>query len=664
MIAEPPPPPRGTWPKAIPLLVLAGLLAYANSFTKAFVLDDLIWIAGNPDLADAGRYLPSLGRPVVAASILLNHRLGGLNPTGYHAFNLAVHILAGLTLYGLVRRTLLLPRWGGRYETSAPFLAFAVALLWLVHPLQTQAVTYIIQRCESMMGLFYLFTLYAWLRGATGGGRGWYPVAVASFALSCGCKEVAVTLPPMLLAFDRVFLSRSWRELARARWLPYLGILAVWGVYFRTVFPTAAGDGAAVGIGFGLQSATPYQYLLTESEVILHYLRLSVWPVHQALDYLDWPIAPSLRAVWPAFAAVSALLLAGLVLLYRRPAAGFVVIWFFAILAPTSSIMPIIDPAFEHRMYLSLAAVVVAAVFAGDALLRGTGWPDRKKAAFATVALAAAVLPLIGLTFARNETYRTSLVAEQAAAAARPDNPRPWAIIADRYLALGEVEAADAALRHGEGIDSPFNAVTPVQRAAWLMLVGRLDEAESRYRALTAGPYNSFRSPQLYKVLAWVLIARGKPAEAATLARTLVERQPQVAANHLLLASAELAAGHATEARAAAAEAVRLDPASPRTSGAAARAPVLAREPRSAAFYQPQALWMIAAACLADGDRDPQLLDTLAMAWAWNGDYAKAADAAHRGIAAAEARGDADWAAALRTRLKLYEAGKPYANGG
>ena len=510
MTADPQPPARGIWPKAAPLLVLAGLLAYCNSFTKAFVFDDIPWIPNNPDIGSFSRYM-NWGRPVVRLSVQLNYQLGGLNPAGYHALNLAVHVLAGLTLYGLVRRVLLLPRFAGRYDDAAPHLAFAVALLWLVHPLQTQSVTYIIQRCESMMGLFYLFALYAWLRGATGGGRWWYAAAVGGFALSCGCKEVSATLPPVLVAFDRVFLAPSWRALVRARWAAYLGVLAVWAATFAPLFHVAAGGGGtAGGIGFGLTTATPWTYLLTQSEVILYYLRLSVWPTGQALDYLDWPIARSLRDVWPAFAAVSAAAAASVALLYYRPAAGFVAFWFFALLAPTSSVMPIIDPVYEHRMYLSLAAVVIGLVFAGHALLAATRLSAPRRAAVGLTAVGAAACVLTALTFARNEDYRTQLRLTRENVAVRPNNARLWNTLVAMYLNAGAVDDADGALRRAEELPNTTGDTTR-QRAPLFAMKGQLEESEVAYRAaLNTMPFHSHGSAIMYRGLAWVQLARGE----------------------------------------------------------------------------------------------------------------------------------------------------------
>src|SRR5262245_26269609 len=153
------------WPKAIPLLILAGLCAYSNCIPKTLVFDDDAWIVDQPLLDDTREYFKAMeGRPLLALTNLAMHRLGRNNPVGHHVLNVFIHLAATLTLYGLVRRTLLLPRFHGRYDGRAPYLAFAVALLWMLHPLQVQSVTYVIQRGESMAGLFYLLILYCVLR--------------------------------------------------------------------------------------------------------------------------------------------------------------------------------------------------------------------------------------------------------------------------------------------------------------------------------------------------------------------------------------------------------------------------------------------------------------------------------------------------------------------
>ena len=166
-----PAPPRFARFWAPLLIALAGLAAYANSFSGSFVFDDADSIAENPTirrlwppgaaLSPPGGGITVSGRPFLNLTLACNYALGGTNVSGYHAANLAIHVLAGLVLFGIARRTL----------RSNPVLAFAIALIWTVHPLQTESVTYIVQRAESLMGLFYLLTLYCFIRGAGAGAR-------------------------------------------------------------------------------------------------------------------------------------------------------------------------------------------------------------------------------------------------------------------------------------------------------------------------------------------------------------------------------------------------------------------------------------------------------------------------------------------------------------
>ena len=174
------------WRRALPLIVVAAaVLVYANSLDGAFILDDDQNIEDNRRIRslDNLNEILAVGRPLVELSLALNYAYGELDPAGYHVFNILIHILVGLTLYGVVRRTLLLPRLRERFGTSSHWLALAIGLLWTVHPLTTQAVTYVIQRGESMGSLLYLLTLYCVIRGsqAKRPRRGyWYATAVIS----------------------------------------------------------------------------------------------------------------------------------------------------------------------------------------------------------------------------------------------------------------------------------------------------------------------------------------------------------------------------------------------------------------------------------------------------------------------------------------------------
>jgi Tfp pilus assembly protein PilF len=381
------------------VIVVTGLLAYRNSFTGPFIFDDAQSIQQNQTIRHLWPPWGIVGhssRPVVQLSLAVNYALGGLNPWGYHLFNIAIHILAALTLYGVVRRTCLSVMLRPEWREAAPWLAAAVAMIWEVHPLQTESVTYIIQRCESLMGLFILLMLYCVIRGAASPRRIWWNAgAVVSCALAMGCKPVAVTAPVVVALYDRACLSGSWREILQRRGKLYASLAATW-----LLLPLLLAQGREWkdSAGFGYKDITPLQYVLTEPGVIAHYLRLAFWPDPLCLDY-GWPIARTATEVWPGLIVVCALLAATMWAWRRKPALGFLGAWFFIILAPTSSFIPIADPAFEHRMYLPLAAIVVLVVMGLYSLV------GRR-----TVAVAMVLAIVLGtLTWRRNLDYRSEL---------------------------------------------------------------------------------------------------------------------------------------------------------------------------------------------------------------------------------------------------------------
>lgn len=217
------------------ILVLAALAAYHNSFSGPFIWDDLLSITDNPTIRHFGSALSPPndvgvgGRPIGNLTLALNYALGGTEVWGYHAFNLLIHTLAGLTLFGIVRRTLQRPVLNERFGTFALPLALAVAVIWTVHPLQTEAVTYITQRYESMMGLFYLLTLYCFVRSVESAAPAkWQILSVVACLLGVMSKEIIVTAPVMVLLYDRTFVAGSFLEAWRRRWRYYLGLASMW----------------------------------------------------------------------------------------------------------------------------------------------------------------------------------------------------------------------------------------------------------------------------------------------------------------------------------------------------------------------------------------------------------------------------------------------------
>ncbi len=518
------------WSWWIVLVALAGIFAYANSLGGAFVFDDTQQIVENPSIRHMGDLATVLGhgpRPVVALSLAVNYAAGGLNVGSYHIFNIVIHVIAALTLFGVVRRTLMLARWAGRFDASSDRYAGVVALLWVLHPLQTQSVTYLTQRAESMMGMFLFLTLYCVLRGACAlRGRMWYVAAVVACALGMGSKPVMVIAPIVVLAFDATFLAGAWLgALSRRRGL-YAGLASTWLVLLlcgvvQNVF--SAESGSTVGLGY--RGLSPVTYLLSQAGVLIHYLQLCVWPDELVLDYW-WPYAQQTGEIALPGALVLALLIATALGLIRRRWWGFAGVWFFAILAPTSSIIPIRDLAVEHRMYLPLAGVIVIVVFGVDAamrsLFRRAGLEDAHRGVILTVLVAVVAISLGVRTSVRNHDYASALTMWQDVIEKRPENPRAHYNLGREFVFLGDAESAMDSYRNAI-LQSDQYADAELGLGKVLMGLGRLEEGLAAIkRASRLNP----ASDKIAAELGAALVDAGRHQEAVPYLRKALKVTP------------------------------------------------------------------------------------------------------------------------------------------
>lgn len=439
------------------LIAVCGLLAYADSFDAPFVFDGSNYLFSNEAIRTLWPPDELLTfaqtRPVGYVSFALNYQLGllvwddGYHLASWHATNLAIHIAAACTLFGIARRTLQTPRLVDRFGPAASRVALAIAVVWVVHPLNTQSVTYVYQRLESLMGLFYLQTLYAFTRYAESRRTAWGVVSVVSCLLATATKEVAVTAPLMVLWYDRVFIAKDTAELLKRRGALHALLFA------SLTFPVAmmswmsnTGKYQSAGI-LDTNRVTVLQYTQTQPEIVLHYLRLAFVPWPLNIDYA-WPI----RDDWNIAAT---LLCGGLVVLtvwaaFKRPVLGFLGGWWFVILAPTSSFAPIVDLAFEHRTYLSsIAPTALVVCFAYWAVGRLT---PRLKGDETTAGDVRAMLLLIvtalltTMTLLRNYDYRSELSLWRDVAEKAPHNPRGQYNYGV-YLQLAEPPEFDDAIR-------------------------------------------------------------------------------------------------------------------------------------------------------------------------------------------------------------------------
>jgi tetratricopeptide (TPR) repeat protein len=548
------PPPRWTTWLSAGIVVLAAVAAYHNSFSGAFVFDDQNWIVDNPTIRrlwPLGPWLcppPALvvgGRPVVSLTLALNYAWGGTHVWGYHAVNLAIHILAALALLGLLRRTLRLPGLRERFGPAATPLALAITLVWTVHPLQTMAVTYVIQRAESLLGLFYLLTLYGLVRGATSARRTlWYLVAAAACWLGMATKEVMVTAPVVALLYDRTFLSGSFREAVKQRWVFYLALAASWGVLAWAFVSTGCQGNTA---GFAIKQFTWWTYLCTQPGVIVHYLRLAFWPAGLCLDY-GWPAARSIGEILPPAIVVVGLFALTLWALVKRPTLGFLGAWFYLILAPTSSFVPIRDAAFEQRMYLPLAAVATLAILAGCTLWNrlfpasGQNWVPCPPLPVALLALV--VVALGWITVRRNVDFQSKVAIWADTVAKAPANSRAHYNLGQALGDVGRFDEAVAQYQEALRIQPDYADAHNNLGMIWAGR-GQILQAIGEYRkALDASPQHA----QAHNNLANALESQGEADEALTHYQQAVESRPDFAEAHYHLGNAWSARGEVDRA--------------------------------------------------------------------------------------------------------------------
>ena len=659
-------------------IVAAGLWAYSNSLSGAFVFDDTLAIVDNPHIRALWPLTRSMsapaevtvsGRPIAAFTLAVNYALAPVdvrdvmtpggpgapdgaearyrrNVRGYHELNLAIHLAAALTLFGVVRRTLLSPRMRDRFGRAATQVAFAVALLWVVHPLHTESVTYVVQRVESLMGLFYLLTLYCAIRGVRpGSDRGqtgvrpgsdwgqtrlWSVAAVGACALGMGSKEVMVSAPLLVALWDVVFLSRlrtlrasAAKQASSLRWPLYAGLASTWLILVFLVLSERRGQ----SVGFSLQGWTPWTYLLTQSEVIVHYLGLAIAPVSLVIDY-GWPKVTSLGAVWPEFAGLSLALAATAIAVARRHPLGFAGAAFFLTLAPSSSVLPIVtEIAAEHRMYLPLAAVIatiVAGLYAIAARAAASAPPSaaiRRAISTAAVVIVAVVAIALGLlTRQRNLDYVSQEALWRDAVEKRPSNARARVTYGLELLQQGRHAEAETQLRTAVALDES-NAPAQLNLGVVLSSAGKFDEGIARLeRALALNPENT----QIYGNLGEAYAAQGRFGSAVTNFLRALETRPD---DLFLLNRAGWLLATSTD-------------------------PQLRNGPR--------AVDLASHATRLTNGQDVVSLDTLAAAYAEVGRFADAAATATEAIRLGRLQGRTDILPEIEARLALYQAGQRF----
>ena len=507
------------------VIVLAVAAAYRGSLSGPFLFDDLASIRDNPTLRHLwplstplappiGHGLTVTGRPVLNLSLALNYAWGGLAVRGYHLANLAIHAGAALALFGLLRRTL------GRTA-----LSLGIALLWALHPLQTEAVTYVVQRAESLMGLFYLVTLYCFVRGVQntdGAAREnfWFFGSFSACLLGMGTKEVMATAPVVVLLYDRVFLSGSFRTALSRRWRVHAGLAGTWLLLAAELASAGGNRGGSAGFGSGAGWGA---YVLTQFRAIAVYLRLALWPHPLIFDHGTFWVG-SVAEILPQAIVVCVLLAASAWALGRPRWAGmgFLGAAFFLVLAPTSLVPGATQMIVEHRMYLPLAAVLTAVVLGLEAVLRNRAVP------LTWIAVALAAVACGALTARRNADYRSATALWGDTAAKQPDNPSAQNDLGVALVQEGRFEEAVAHYREALRLRPGF-AEAENNLGIALVQTGRAAEALPHYeQALRLEPgYAEAESG-----FGTALVQAGRPQEAVAHFERAIRLKPGAAEAH------------------------------------------------------------------------------------------------------------------------------------
>ncbi len=462
------------------IIFLLLFIAYSGTFNGEFQFDDEPSTIENPYVIDASKSLKlrfpddaaSGVRPVTALTFALNYRLGGLDVRWYHATNFLIHIFNGILVFYLALLTMRSSQLPMTYREKSPYIALLSSAIFLLHPIQTEAVSYISQRYESLASLFYLLSIVAYIKARMQDARykiqdkpvsktklyairyTLYAVSIISGILALGSKEIAITIPFVILLYDFYFLPDR----------PLMKRIAGTGTFIITAFITGIvilSGLKGIDAGFSVKAFTSWEYLMTQFRVVTTYIRLLFLPINQNLDY-DFRISRSLFEIDTAlaFAFLAALIIFAFVIVRKWRIGSFFIFWFFIILAPTSSMIPIIDPIFEHRAYLASAGVFI---IAADALTRlislknppippllkggegGLLLSLKEKSIYNKISVLVMIILIIslaGITFQRNKVWETRLSLWKDAAAKSPMKSRTHNNLGNCYLLLKDYFSA------------------------------------------------------------------------------------------------------------------------------------------------------------------------------------------------------------------------------
>lgn len=475
-------------------ILIVTAVSYSNVIYGDFQFDDDTFISENQSIKEPLKLLNKNlivpfnpgGRPLTILTFAFNYAIGGLKVEGYHFLNIIIHLLMITLVYFFVKRTLLIPTLKDAFNENARWLALVTAGIFALHPLQTEAVSYIVQRAESLASIFYLLSLYYLIRfseHSSWRSFGFWILAMIFFILGWGAKEIIVTVPVAFLLYV-LFLS-DWEKFRKAiiGMIPLMLIGAIIGIKEVKSF----GGGY---VGFDIKGLGQPEYFYTEMRVFLTYLRLIFLPTGLTLDH-DYPIY---REIWNLNVMGSIFFWLTIITFsfytlrienrwkWHFRLMGFGILWFLTVLLPTSSLIPLRDVIFEHRVYLAMLGVIVAVVVAADMTLciAALKYGKRKNRIIVILLTVLLLIALSVATYERNKVWQTKFSLWMDAVKKSPLKSRPHNNLGNCYYLSRDYLSA---LRHYQiAIElNPENAEAYFNTAITLERLGRKADAVFYY---------------------------------------------------------------------------------------------------------------------------------------------------------------------------------------
>lgn len=480
-------PPVWLWPA----LIVVAVVAYLPAMDAPYLFDDLTSPALNPDGSPPLMELLKSSRPLYYASLWLDRQMFGLSPAPMHFVSLLLHLLNACLMLGVLKK---LCGLAGVDESKRGWVATAGAGIFLLHPVLTEAVSYIASRGE-VLSLFFALAAYRVFLGAERIGVGRAMAVVLLFGLAAGSKEHSFALLGVMV-LTAVWFGQGVADGLKARAMVFVPLI-VGGVAGAVYVFKAVGTQATAG--FGVEGVTPLTYLATQCHVVWRYVFMFVLPWGMNIDHA-MPFAKSFAEPLTIAGAVAGVAATVAAIRYRRewPLAGFGWLAFVMLLAPTSSVIPIADAMADRRLYFSSLGMVAVAV----ELMRRTKLPDVKTVG----ALAGVMAVLAGLTWSRNQDYTSAEQMWRASVEANPRNSRAHFQLAHAMYAQGA--CAESAAQYAEAHKlGQTGSDLLVDWALALDCAGQAGEAESKLREAVAAGKRSYHARS---TLGMVLAKQGK----------------------------------------------------------------------------------------------------------------------------------------------------------